>query len=177
MGGKPVNIHQSGSEESIPIIDYQHKKVHEGEHFTASKYISLAPASAVNVLITAPATGEYHFTAEIAVDAVAIVTWSKTPGYDASGSTVISSYNNNENSVNTSGIVHRYGGIYVSSGTLLETWLAGASSGNPGQRITMGGALGQRHEWILAPESTHLLRVVAGAATCQTVVRMYYYED
>jgi len=175
--GKPVTIYQDGAEEAIPTIDYQHQMVHEGHHFTASQYISLAAASAVNVLITAPTTDEYHFTAEIAVDAVAVVTWSMTPGYDATGSTAISSYNNNENSSETSALTHRYGGIYASSGALLETWLAGSSSGNTGQRITMGGALGQRHEWILLPSSIHLLRVVAGAATCQTVVRMYYYKD
>lgn len=166
-----------GTSGARECIDAVHTKIHQGLHFTASQYLSLAAASAMNVLITAPATGEYHFVAEVVTDAVATVTFSKDPNATASGATAIAAYNNNEKSTNTSTLTHVYGGAYTSSGTVLETFLMGSSSGNGANKASIGETVGGRNEWNLATSSTHLIRVVAGAATCQTVVRMYYYRE
>lgn len=158
-------------------IDEVHERIHEGLHFTASQYLSLAAASAMNVLITTPATGKYHFISEVVTDAVATITFSKNPNATASGATAITAYNNNENSSNVSTLTHVYEGAYTSSGSIMETFLAGSSSGNGANKATIGETIGGRNEWILAPSTNYLIRTVAGAATCQTVVRMYYYRE
>lgn len=158
-------------------IDHVHAMGHDGLNFTTSQYVSLAAASALNVLITAPASPHYHFISEVITDAVATVTFSKDPNATATGGTAITAYNNNENSSNTSTLAHIYGGIYTSSGTVLETFLMGSASGNGANRIVVGGSAAGRQEWEFASNSVHLIRVVAGTATCQTVVRTYFYRE
>jgi hypothetical protein len=172
-----IKIVQGNASDAIPVVGSIYKKVYEGLHFTANQALTLAAASAMNVLITAPATGQYHFISEVITDAVATITFSKAPNATATGSTAIVSYNNNENSANTSTLVHTYQGTYTSSGTVLETYLMAASGGNGTNTITIGGNSPSKVEWVIAPSSTHLIRIVAGSATCQTVVKMFYYRE
>lgn len=160
-----------------PTIDIVHQKIHDGLHFTASFPITLAAASAVNVLITAPADGIYHFTASVETDAAATITFSKAPNATASGASAITAYNNNENSANVNTLAHVYGGVYTSSGTVLLTSYVGAATGNPGNPFTIGGNAQGRNEDEFAPSSVHLIRVVAGAATCRTVINTYMYRE
>jgi hypothetical protein len=128
------------------------------------------------VLITAPASPHYHFTAEVDVDAAATVTFSKTPNV-ATSATAIIGWNNNENSLDASLLTHGYGGVYTSSGTILATYTLGSIAGNGANRSIIGGDVSGRHEIELGASSTHLLRVLPGAATCVTAIRMYYYKE
>jgi hypothetical protein len=158
-------------------IDHVHAMIHKGLHFTASQNNTLAAASALNILITAPASPSYHFTAEVDVDAPATITFSKAPNATATGSTAIVAYNNNENSANTSTLTHVWGGAYTSSGTILTTYVIGSVSGVGANRTEIGGSQAGRAEVELGASSVHLLRVLPGAATCVTTVRMYYYRE
>jgi hypothetical protein len=158
-------------------IDAVHHMIHMGLHFTASQNNTLAASSALNVLITAPASPQYHFMAEVDVDAPATITFSKAPNATATGSTAIVAYNNNEDSANTSTLTHVWGGVYTSSGTVLTTYVIGSVSGVGANKTTIGGNAGGRAEIDLGVSSVHLLRVLPGAATCVTTVRMYYYRE
>ncbi len=158
---------------AIPMIDIANTEVHQGLHWTASGY--QAGASAVNVLITAPATLVYHLIAEVDVTGPATMTWCKDPDATATDSTAIIAYNNNENSENTSLLQHVIGGTYTSSGTVMETWLVGSATGNPGQPMLLGGNCGLGREWTLGYSSVHLLRIVP-TASCETAVRIFYYR-
>jgi hypothetical protein len=160
-----------------PTIDTVHQKIHDGLHFTSSTPVTLAAASAVNVLITAPADGIYHFTASVETDAAATITFSKAPNATASGASVITAYNNNENSANGNTLAHTYLGTYTSSGTVLLTSYVGAATGNPGQPFVVGGTASGRNEIEFSPSSVHLIRVLAGAATCRTVINTYFYRE
>ena len=156
---------------AVPMIDIANTEVHLGLHWTAAT--TQAGGSAVNVLITAPATLIYHFVAEVDVTGAAALVWSVNP--NASGGSAITSFNNNENSSNTSLLTHTLAPTYVSSGTIIETWYVGSATGNAGQPMILGGSSGLGREWTLGLSSVHLLRVEP-AASCQTSIRMYYYR-
>ena len=162
------------NEGGLIAIDYVHAKIHQGLNFTANTYHS--DATATNIIVTAPATGQYHFAAFIDTTGPAAVYWCRTPNIDATGATVITAYNNNENSTNTSTLTHKLGGAWVSNGTVLNRWLIGATTGNPGTPTRLGGGSSHEHEWELLASSTHLIRVVK-TASCETVIRLYYYRE
>jgi hypothetical protein len=158
-------------------IDIVHAMIHAGKHFTTSRYEKLAAASALNILITAPATGQYHWVAEFGTDGPVLMTFSKAPDYDATGGTVLVGYNNDESASNDTALVHVANGSYVSSGTLLATYVVGGSSGNGAEKVVVGGDGASRYEWELAPSSVHLLRWVADLASCRTAIRTHYYKE
>jgi hypothetical protein len=153
-------------------IDIADTEILQGLHFTASGYQD--GASAVNVLITAPALLTYHFVAEVDADGPGILTWCKNPNATATDSTVIVAYNNNEDSTNVSTLTHVLHGTYTSSGTVMETWVVGGITGTGGN-IKVGGAVSLGRQWRLGLSSVHLLRFVP-TATCQTAIHMYYYR-
>jgi len=103
--GKPTDVKNfSELDARLPIdseyearitIDVVHERIHKGLHWSTSTYQT--GASAVNVLVTAPANagvGHYHFIAAIASTGPGTLTWSKSPGYDATGGSVITANNN-----------------------------------------------------------------------------------
>jgi len=162
-----------------PTIEISHEQIHKGLHWSTSSYQT--GTTAMNVLITAPSAGtgiHYHFTAEISMTGPGTVTWSKTPNYDATGSTVITANNNNEDHAasNLSTLTHTLGGVWTSSGTLLTTWLVGSSTGNAGQPLNLGGGGSHTHEWELGYSSVHLIRATF-AGSCESAIRMYYYRQ
>lgn len=157
-----------------PTIDLSHHKIHEGLHWTANAY--QAGASAVNVLITAPSDIHYHFIAQVALTGPGTVTWIRGANHDATVTTVIVSNNNNEDSENTSTLVIQKGGVYSASGaTVLETWLVGSATGNAGQPLNIGGGGSHAQEWELGYSTVHTIRVLP-SASCETVIRSYYYR-
>ena len=158
-------------------IDIVHAKIHAGDHFSTSYYEKVGATSAVNIMVTAPATGQYHFVAEFGTDGPGIFTLSKTPDVDATGGSAIVSYNNDENASNDSTLVHVGNPTYVSSGTTLATYVIGGSSGVGATKMIVGGDGASRFEWELKPSSVHLLRWVADLASCRTVIRMHYYRE
>lgn len=156
-----------------PSIDHVLKKIHDGQMYVANLEITLAAASAVNVLITAPATGLYHFAYEVDADAAAKGWFCRSPGVTATGATAITSYNMDGSSSNNSPLTIQWGGAYTSSGTVLEPFLLGTAGLFNSSQI--GGAAW--FERKLAQAGTHLLRILAGAATVQSCIRMYYYKE
>lgn len=175
--GKPVAIYQKDATESVSVIDYTHKKIHEGLHFSTSYYEKVGAASAINILVTAPATGQYHFVAEFGTDGPGIMTFSKAPNATASDSSVITAYNNDENSTAINTLAHTVNGTYTSSGTILATYVIGGSSGVGASKVIIGGDGASRYEWELAPSSKHLLRWVADLASCRTAIRTHFYRE
>ena len=158
-------------------IDIIHAKIHAGEHFTTNYYEKVGAASAVNLMVTAPATGQYHFVAEFGTDGPGMFTLSKAPDIDATGGTVLVNYNNDESASNDSALVHVGNPTYVSSGTVIARYVIGGSAGNGANKIVVGGSGESRYEWELLPSSVHLLRWVADLASCRTVIRTHFYKE
>lgn len=170
-----VEIHQDSASDSVSTIGFNHKKIHEGLHFSTCYYEKIGAASAINILITAPSTTNYNFIAEIDTDGPGIWTFSKNPNATASGATTITAFNNNENSSNISTLTHTVGGTYTSSGTILVTHVIGNSSGLGANSIIMGGE--NMIEIELAPSSVHLLRFVADASSCRTSILTHFHKE
>jgi hypothetical protein len=158
-------------------IDITHSHIHAGLMWSTSAYQT--GVTQMNVVITAPSAGStihYHFIAEIATTGPGNVTFSKTPNLDATGSTVITAYNNNEDRAasNLSTLTHKLGGIWASSGTILTTWLIGSTTGSD-HPIRVGGSEAHSNEWELGYDSVHLIRFVP-TASCESVIRTYFYR-
>lgn len=154
-------------------IDWAHLKIHGGESYSATHSVSVGTATNVTVLITAPATGEYHL--DFSVEATNSGTWTFSEAPNTSGGTAMVAYNKKRDSDNASTLVHTHTATYVSSGTILEAHCIGtAGAGN-----SAGGGSGQsRHEYILDPGKLYLVRYVAlNAATNVAVNLSYYYEE
>ncbi len=168
-------------DDNSSVIDSVHKKIHDGKHFSTSYYEKIAgAASAVNILITAPSSGSaiYHFVAEFDTDGPGIMTLSKAPNATASGGSVITAYNNDENNTTTlSTLTHVACTDYTSSGTVLATYVIGGSSGVGASKTIIGGAGNNRFERILGSESVHLIRWVADLASCRTAIRTHFYKE
>jgi hypothetical protein len=158
-------------------IDIVHAKIHDGMHYSTSYYEKVGAGSAVNVLVTAPATGKYHFIAVVGTDGPGILTFSKAPNATASSGTAITAYNNDESSANDTALVHIGNGTYTSSGTLISTYVVGGSSGTGDKQVKVGAMGETRVEWELAPSSVHLLRWLADLSSCRTVIRTYFYKE
>jgi len=178
MGGNNVTVYPQDSKSgAIRTIDSTHGKAHDGLSFVGSHYEIVGAASAVNILITAPATNVHHFTAEIDVDGPGILTWSRAPNATATAGSIITCNNKYEDSTNTNTLVHVANGTYTSSGTVLETFVIGGSSGIGANINISGGESGSRDEWLLGLSSVHLLRWVADLASCRTVIRTHFYRE
>ena len=158
-------------------IDSVHAKIHDGNHFNTSHYEKVGAASAVNVMVTAPATGQYHFVAEFGTDGPGLFTLSKAPDIDATGGTVLVGYNNDETASADTALVHVADPTYVSSGTVLEKYVIGGSAGIGANKVVVGAVGNTRNEWLFAPSSVHLLRWVADLASCRTAIRTYFYKE
>ena len=154
----------------LETIAAVHASIHAGRHFTAVGYQT--GASAVNVILTTPATNEYHIVAHINTTGTGSLSWSESPNYDATGETAITAYNNKRDSTQTSSMTHAIGGAYTSSGTILDRGLIGAVG--LGQTV-VGGADSHVNEWIGNASTSYLVRFVP-AASCESVVRLTYYK-
>ena len=72
-------------------------------------------------------------------------------------------------------MIHTVNGTYTSSGTVLITHVVGNSSGLGANELIMGGE--NMIEIELAPSSVHLLRFVADASSCRTVILTHFHKE
>jgi len=155
------------------IIDPVHEAVHDAIYYTAHHLVTVGTATAATLLITPPAeeTGyKLHFTADIITNNAGIITLSESP--NASGGTVIVSYNHfrevGENSPAT--ITHT--ATYVSAGTVIDTFI---SSGTSTNQVKIGTDDGSVDEWIPDPSKLYLIRFVADNAATRVLMKCRYY--
>lgn len=156
------------------ILEPEHGAIHDGQHFVASHAETVGTATAVTVMIQTPSAPRYiHFICDVESDKA--VTWTFSEAPNASGGSAIVSLNNYRGNAKTAGTTITSAVTYTSAGTILDRFLIG-TSGNPNSAT--GGAVGHRNEWLLAANTSYLVRVVAAAATTQVIVRLpYYYRE
>lgn len=175
--GKPVTIYPKDDSSAISTMDLVHHEIHEGHHYFNHYYEKIGAATAINIVIRAPVEGgPYHLVGDIATDGPGIATISKSPNI-TTGVTIITSFNNNETSSNTTDLVFEAGGTYTSSGTVMQTFILGGSSGTGGNKTVLGSTGGLNNEYIVAGGSVHLIRFVADGASCRSVIRTSFYEQ
>lgn len=155
-----------------PTVSLDAKLGLDGLKFVAPHNVSVGTATAVTVLIVAPATGVYHLRGQIQADKAGTWTFSKDP--DASGGTAITSTNYNLRSTNTLGLTLTHTVTYVSAGTVIVNGIVGADTGP----VNLGGNdTDEPADFILATSGTYLVRFVAGAAATNVLVTLRPWEE
>lgn len=160
----------SGSRRSI---EHAHNEIHEGKHFSFTRAKTMDNVTANTVTITAPASasGFIHLIADVESTGAASWTFSEAP--ESSAGSVLTSYNNKRNSTVTDPAVFAGGVVWTSAGTVLQTHYIGST--NPASNL--GGTNQGRMEWILNPSTKYGFRVANVAATCYSVINLYYYIE
>ena len=161
---------------AIVSIDEAHSKQHYGKHFNATFYSLGGPSTAVSVLITALptiASGGNIMHAVFTVEADKSVYWTvgEAPNVGATTSSAIVVYNNDRNSIATSGTTFVGNpSSYISSGTILTSHVTGV---NGAPSIDANA----RNEFLLKSNTNYLVYVVPSATTTQTIINCTFYLE
>ena len=155
--------------------EYAESKLKDGLFFSTSNYETLAAASLMTVLITAPATGIYSFMAECECDQPGVLKFSRAPNATATGGTTLVAYNHDGNSANTSALVHVANGTTTSTGTTLQTHVLCAATNN--NKAKIGFDESGKAPWRLGASSVHLLQFTADVGSSRTIMRTHFYRD
>lgn len=156
-----------GATTSLKTVDYSHHEIHSGSHYFVTDVSDLAINNVLDVQFQTPDTAKWiHFT--FSIDCEAETEWYvyETVTFTATGS-VITPYNNNRNSANTSGTI-----IYQQSNTSLananaDTNITGSTQllhGIVGAGRTNGGGHDRDDEVILKQNTKYCFRAIATVA-------------
>ena len=162
--------------DAVVFIDEAHSRQHASKHYNATFYATGGPSTAISVLITAPpsiaSSGNIiHAIFTVEADKGILWTVSEAPNVGATTSTAIVVYNNDRNSILTSGTIFVGNpSSYVSSGTILSQHVTGA---NGAPSIDANA----RNEFLLASNIKYLVYVLPTATTTQTVINNTFYLE
>lgn len=161
----PIKI--DGSTQDIQVITHEHAEIHGGDHYHIVDYVELAINNVYDIQITTPDTAKWaHLTFDIDVESETEWCAYLDVVINTQGSPE-NVLNNNENSVNTSGLV--VNGISNTSvaNANLDTDISGASireCGIIGSGKKSLGASSRAREIELKQNSIYTLRFIAKAA-------------
>lgn len=163
---------------SLVIIDTNHNRIHEGDHYYIKGFNSVDSGNSVSFGFTTPnTTKRIHMTYEI-------VGTTQTEAYiyedsTTSGGSLLIPFNNNRNSENTSdSIVYlnpSASGTGLSSGNLIETYSRGLDGANPSATDRLGN-VGRENEIILKSGTTYLYYIKSVGAGNIIDYSLNWYE-
>lgn len=168
-----------GTTTAFRQVTYEHHEIHAGSHYFLSSYADLSINNVFGVQFQTPDTTKWiHFTFGLECESETNWLIYETVTFTATGS-VITPYNNNRNSANTSGTI-----IYSASNTSLGN--ANAQTNITGSTLLMqgiigagktktGGASSRDKELVLKQNTKYLYRAIAAAAG-YTNFNMEWYE-
>ena len=156
----------NGFKGAIIAIPPEHHEIHCGDSYTAHHVADLSNGATLNYLVTTPNWGDpvngsdpmgnqaikvAHLVGEISGESETEFWLYESPTVTGAG-TSLTSVNRNRNSSNTDVLTISYGATVSADGTELE-------HGKFGSGKSIGGAVGRTDEWVLANNTTYLLRV------------------
>jgi len=150
--------------------DFAHEAIHNGEVFRAAKYEIIGAGSMLSVMMTTPANGGIHLSQTVSTDGPGLGQFFEAP--NATGGTVITAKNAYRSSTNVSSAVVASDPTIVSNGTAIGVALLG----DTGWKSVSGGSMLSR-EWILAASTKYLLKFTSDAASCRTIIKIFYIEE
>ena len=150
-------------------IDHPHHEIHEGNHYTVSYSKALSAGSVLAVTVTTPSTVRYHFIA--ALQSSLSGTFVFAQNASVSSGSVLTVWNNDLASTNTSGSVIWGTPIVTTYGTAISTYILGTNDKHNG----VGGTGESRNEFILATSSTYILYFTANATSTFSSISLSYY--
>ena len=157
---------------SFRSIDHAHAEIHAGLHYTFSQTQAVG-TTAVSVLITTPASSEFHTVFSIGAGAAASWTFSEAPNATVTSATAMVAYNNKRSVTTTSGAVIVSKPTFTSVGTVLQKGYIGAYT-NPAKGSGNVGEI--RNEWILKASTKYLIQATPVAAGTIEISGAFYAE-
>jgi hypothetical protein len=162
-------VRMDASTHSLQTVTYEHHEIHSGSHYFVIGYQDLANGNVLDFTWLMPDTARWiHWVWTI--DTEAEVLWSVYENAIATNplANIVTPYNSNRNSLNTSGTTMRYelqGTLAAANADtnvtapaiLLETGISGA-----GKRV--GGNALRDNELVLKQDTLYCLRAIANAA-------------
>jgi len=148
-GGIPAEM--DNSTHSLQTIDYEHHEIHSGSHYFICNYKTFGNGEVFDFTFVTPDTEQQvhllfsvYGTAALSIEALvgAVVNVAGT---------VVTSVNNNGNSLNTSNVVVRNGDTFTSEGVSKLRSYAGANKA--------AGIIARGQEIILARNTVYILRI------------------
>ncbi len=151
-------------------IDIAHHKIHTGSHFVVCDFQNgLSNNTSQDYFIEAPDTANrIHFFYNVDVSVEAEVILHEGTTVSASG-TVLTSFNNNRNSANTTGLIVYKTPTVTGVGSVICTQRLGAGK-------TAGGTARNESEFILGQNGKYLLRVTARVNNLLESTVLKWYE-
>ncbi len=149
----PASIDDSTN--ALNIVDYVHHEIHGGSHYFIEDFqTGVANAATIEFVITTPDTDKHaHMT--FVIEAVYAWKLEIYEGVDSNADGIlVTPYNSNRNSANTSGMVVRLNPTINSDGTKI----IGAQYG-AGRKF--GGAANRNDEMILERNNAYLYRITS----------------
>ncbi len=158
---------------AITAVDLAHQRIHEGEHYFAFRSVAIPNAADFEFLIVTPDTIVVaHMFLSSTVSAEATIDLLEGVTTAGDGAAVLD-FNNNRQSVNTSGVVITHTPAGLAGGTDL---LNGGIKVGAGRNI--GGVSRNDNELLLERNTKYLLRITNDAAGANniTTVSFSWYE-
>jgi hypothetical protein len=160
---------------ALNTIDIVHNEIHEGEFFSVSFKSADDSAIADNATIAfalTPATKYVHLQAVGAMGGDAEIEFYEVS--TVTGGTATTPRNHNRNGSDNSDVTVVRDPTVNTAGTLLENIFLPGGTGPQ----AVGGAGGQRQEWVLRPAITHVVRITNRAGTAQPgSLSVSWYEE
>ncbi len=155
---------------AIVSIDFEHHKIHEGNHFTILDIDDLGNAEVHDMLVVTPDTTEWaHMVWEIEHELETLIQFYMGTTYSDIG-IIESSFNRNGNSINTATTLVYHDATITGVGTLV-----GAIQQGAGKKA--GGSDRQSNEFILKQNTVYLIRITNLSANNNLVfIKLNWYE-
>ena len=167
--GEIDEVKIDASTNSLQVVDYPHHEVHSGSHYYIEGYTTLGNGGTLYVKLVTPDTTKWsHFMWEITSSGILTTSLTEDATGGMTGGAAVTAFNNNRNSVNTSGMVITSGVTVNTGGTIISQ----TSFGNR----SVGGSHGRDDEIMLKQNSTYLRAFTSGAASNIVGFKASWYE-
>ncbi len=169
----PAKDNYDESSRASTIIELQHHKIHESDHYIYTDTVSLGSAATQDYLLTIDNTTLWPHILMNFVSGLDM-TIQLFEATDKTGTTLQTTFNNNRNSINSAGMtVHKDQSGGSTDGTLIFQGRVGNST----QGGKIGGIIRTDEEFILKQNNKYIIRITSNAASNNVTTNLIWYEN
>jgi hypothetical protein len=161
FGSQMAPLQQDASTNAVTQIDYEHHETHGGSHYYICNHQEFSNAEVVDFTVITPDTAKWtHMTFMIEGTGATSVDIREDAAVDVAG-TAVASFNNNRNSVNTTGMTIRVGDTFTDEGDLISSSYSGANK--------QAGFVDRNKEIVMKQNSVYIFRITNETAQVNEV--------
>lgn len=150
-------------------ISYEHHEIHGGSHYYVEGFTTLGVSGTLYVKLVTPDNAKWaHFVWKINSVGILTTTLVEAPTGGMAGGSGVTIFNNNRNSVSTSGLVITSGVTACTGGTIISQESFGSKQG--------GGAISRDDELILKQDTDYCRTFLSGSASNIISFKASWYE-